>query len=256
MAIPGFTMLIDDNDISQYSMALVSYQTKSCIERKVTGVDIPGAHGTQQVPSALSSNSFTANIICTGASVLKVHRQVRKFFAYMYSTQDSHKIVFTDDLNVSRYAILESPDEYKVINGMDGAFTEIKLTFYMPNPFTYENESDKIVKEVRNNTKIIIENDAFECPATYTIQNATTEDISGIVLKVNDEVANFSCTLKRGNKLVLDSVEYQVLFNNQTRLDYWSGEMPLLKNGDNEIFVTNEQNSPLLVTVEFTKKWV
>ena len=256
MIIPGFTMLIDDKDIEEFGIRLVNYETSSYVGRKSIGVDIPGAHGTQSVPSALSTSTFFADVVCTGKDADEVQTRVRQFFAYMYSTQDSHKIVFTNDLGVVRYAILDSPDKYKVISGMDGAFAQIKLTFLMRDPFMYQNETDKMVTAAVHKKEIVLVNEAFECPAVFKIQNIGTTKITGIGLIVNGELANFSCELNPGDTLVLDTVEYEVKFNGTSRLDYWEGEMPTLKNGDNVIYQQNSQHTELLLTVEFTKQWV
>ena len=256
MIIPGFTLLVDDKDIDLYGMALVSYETQSYVGRKTTGVDIPGAHGTQAVPSALSSSGFIANVICTGQDVDEVHNRIRQFFAYMYSTQKSHKIVFTDDMSAVRYAILDSPEKYKVINGVDGALAELKLTFYMLDPFTYQSESDKLVKVAEHGAKILLENESYECPAIYALENTGDEPVTSVSLIVNDELVTYSCRLNKGDKIVLDTIEYEVKLNGEVRLDYWDGEMPMLKNGENIIYQQNTEKAPLLMTVEFTKQWV
>ena len=256
MIIPGFTLLVDDKDIELYGMALVSYETQSYVERKTIGIDIPGSHGTQAVPSALSSSGFVAKVICTGQSVDEVHSHIRQFFAYMYSTPQAHKIVFTDDMRAVRYAILDSPDRYKVINGMDGALAELNLTFYMMDPFTYQSESDKLVKAVKHREEVLLENESYECPAIYTLENTGSVSVTGICLMVNDELVKYSCALNKGDKIVLDTIEYEVKLNGEIRLDYWDGEMPMLKNGDNIIYQQNTQKASLLLTVEFTRQWV
>ena len=75
-------------------------------------------------------------------------------------------------------------------------------------------------------------------------------------LIVNDELVTYSCPLNEGDKIVLDTIEYEVKLNGEVRLDYWDGEMPMLKNGDNIIYQQNTEKAPLLLTVEFTKQWV
>lgn len=256
MIIPGFTMLVDDKDIELFGMRLVNYETSSYVGRKTKGVDVPGAHGTQAVPSALSTSVFLANVVCTGTNADEVQSRIRQFFAYMYSTQDSHKIVFTNDLKVVRYAILDSPERYKVITGVDGAFAQIKLTFLMRDPFMYQNEADKLVTSAVHGQSVMLENEAFECPAIYSLQNLGTSKVTGIGLVVNGELASFSCELNPGDVLVLDTNEYEVKLNGNVRLDYWEGEMPMLRNGDNYISQSNVEHSELLLTVEFTKQWV
>ena len=256
MIIPAFTMVIDDKDIELFGMRLINYETSSYVGRKSKGVDIPGAHGTQAVPSALSTSVFLANVVCTGKDADEVQTRIRQFFAYMYSTQDSHKVVFTNDLQVVRHAILDSPERYKVIEGVDGAFAQIKLTFLMRDPFMYQNEPDKLVASAKHNEAIMLENEAFECPAVFTIQNIRASKVTGVSLMVNGELASFSCELNPGDTLVLDTVEYEVRLNGNVRLDYWEGEMPMLKNGDNSIHQTNGQHVELLLTIEFTKQWV
>ena len=148
MVIPGFTLLVDDKDIELFGMKLVNYETQSYIGRKVKGVDIPGAHGTQAVPSSLTSNTFFANVVFTGKDADEVQNRIRQFFAFMYSTQNSHKLVFTNDMSVVRYAILDSPDKYKVISGIDGAMAEVKLTF-IPNVF-FKKSPRRIAKNFSN----------------------------------------------------------------------------------------------------------
>lgn len=256
MSIQGFTLLIDGKDIKMFGMSLVSYEIQSYVKRKTTGVDIPGAHGTQSVPSALSSSGFTAKVICTGKDADDVHTRVRQFFSYMFSKQDSHETIFTDDINAVRYAILDSPDKYKVIKGIDGAFTEMTLTFLMLDPFTYRNESDKLAQVAESGIGIIFENEAYECPALFTLENTGSSPVTGISLIVNGELVTYSCTLNQGDKIVLDTNEYEVRLNGEVRLDYWEGEMPMLKNGDNVIIQQNSRQAPLLLTVEFTKQWV
>lgn len=256
MIIPGFTMMVDDKDIEEFGMRLVNYETSSYVGRKTKGVDIPGAHGTQSVPSALSTSQFLANVVCTGRDADEVQTRVRQFFAYMYSSQDSHKVVFTNDLGVVRYAILDSPERYKVITGVDGAFAQIKLTFLMLDPFMYQNETDKFVTSAVHEKQNILANEAFECPAIYSLQNIGGEKVTGIGLVVNGELASFSCELNPGDILVLDTIEYEVKLNGNIRLDYWEGEMPKLRNGDNIIVQSNAQHKELLLTVEFTKQWV
>lgn len=256
MVIPGFTLLIDDKDIELFGMKLVNYETQSYVGRKVKGVDIPGAHGTQEVPSSLSSNSFFAKVVCSGASPDEVHNRIRQFFAFMYSTQNAHKMVFTNDMSIIRYAILDAPEKYKVINGVDGAMAEMKLNFLMQDPFMYQNESDSLVQMTTHGQEILLENDAFECPAIFKLKNTGMSTVTGVALIVNNELASFSCNMEPGDEIVLDTIEYEAKFNGNVRLDYWSGEMPMLKNGDNIIFQQNIEHADLLMTIEFTKQWV
>lgn len=256
MKIPEFALLVDDTNIEKFGMKLVEYETSSYVDRKVSGVDIPGAHGTKAVPSALASSEFRATVVCTGRDADEVQSRIRQFFAFMYSTQDAHKIVFTDDLNVIRYAILQMPERHKVTTGIDGAMAQIKLIFLMLDPFAYQNEPDKLTTIAGHGEQTILTNEAFECPAIFTFRNTGTSDITDVSLIVNDELTVFTCTLSPGDELVLDTVEYEVRFNGQVRLDYWAGEMPMLKNGDNIIYQQNSQHSEILLSVEFTKQWV
>lgn len=256
MKTPTFTMLIDDIDIETFGLKLISYETQSYVGRKNIGMDIPGAHGTQPVPSALSSSGFVASVVCSGKNAEQVQNFLRRFFAYMYSTQDSHKILFTNDIKVVRYAILNSPEKYKIVEGIDGAMAEIKLTFEMLNPFTYQNDVDSLIVSMEHGQEVILNNQAFECPAIFKLKNTGETTVSNVRLFVNNEVADFTCLLETGDEIVLDTVEYEVRFNGKHRLDYWSGEMPLLKNGDNIISHQNLENLPLLLTVEFTKQWI
>ena len=66
MSVPEFTLIIDDRDIKSFGIQLVGYKIQSYVGRKTLGVDIPGAHGTESVPSALSAGSFVANVIIVG----------------------------------------------------------------------------------------------------------------------------------------------------------------------------------------------
>lgn len=256
MSISKFTLLIDDRDIESFGLRLVNYETQSYVGRKVKGVDIPGAHGTQEVPSRLSTNSFIANVVCTGQDADEVHERVRQFFAFMYSVESARKIVFTNDMKVVRYAILDSPGKYKVIDGVDCAMTEIKLTFLMLDPFTYQSDVDSFVMIAGHGKQFILDNDAFECPAIFKLKNTGNSKISNPALIVNEELASFSCELQPGDEIVLDTEEYEVRFNGDNRLDYWRGEMPMLKNGDNIVYQQNSNYAELLLTIEFTKQWV
>ena len=256
MTIPEFTLLVDDKDIEFFGMKLVSYETQSYVSRKVKGVDIPGAHGTQEVPSSLSSNTFFAKVIFTGRDADEVQNRIRQFFAFMYSTQNSHKIVFTDDMSIVRYAILDSPEKYKVINGVDGAMAELKLTFMMLDPFMYQNETDSLVVMTKHGQEITLNNEAFECPAIFKLTNTGARTVTSVGIIVNNELASFSCELAPGDEIILDTIEYEVKFNGNVRLDYWSGEMPMLKNGDNFIYQQNTEHADLLLSIEFTRQWV
>ena len=256
MSAHSFTMLVDDKDIEHFGIRLINYEISSYISRKVKGLDISGAHGAKEVPSALATNAFLANIVCTGRNADEVQSNIRQFFAFMYSNQSARKIVFTDDCKVIRYAILDYPERYKIITGVDGAFAEIKLMFTMLDPFTYESEADKLVTVAGNEKQFVITNEAFECPAIFSLTNKGQSNVSGIALVVNGELASFSCTLRPGDTIVLDTNEYEVRFNDTLGLDYWKGEMPLLKNGDNTIYQSNAQSAQLLLTVEFTRQWV
>lgn len=256
MATNRFTMLIDDNDISQFGMKLMSYEKSSYIKRKTSGVDIPGAHGTQAVPSALASNDFFAQVVCSGKNPNDVHRKIREFLAYMYSTGDAHKIVFSDDADIVRNAILDTPDKYKVIDGVDGAFAQLKLSFLMLDPFSYETATDRLIFEAVHGEEFLISNEAFECPARFTIKNTGNVVLEDISLVVNDEIANFRCTVNPNSELLLDTIEYEVRIDGASNLACWSGEMPLLKNGHNRITVTNDKHMNMTVIVEFTRQWI
>lgn len=256
MMMPGFTILIDDKDIEIFGIKLVDYETQSYVDRKVTGIDIPGAHGTKSVPSSLSSNTFFANVVCTGKDPDEVQNRIRQFFAFMYSTQNSHKIVFTNDMSVVRYAILEMPDKYKVTKGVDSAMAQLKLSFLMLDPFTYQNEHDSLVTVASSGQRITLENEAFECGAVFQLTNVSTDVVTGMSISINNELASFLCSLNPGDSIILDTVEYEVKFNGNVRLDFWTGEMPMLRNGSNVIFQTNAENADLLLSVEFTKHWV
>lgn len=256
MSVSNFTMLIDDKDIRSFGMILVGYKIQAFVERKTMGVDIPGAHGTQAVPSALSANHFTANVIFTGHNSDEVHARIRQFFAFMYATQNSHKLVFTDDADVIRYAVLNTPSNYNVIRGMDGALAELDLSFYMLDPFTYQSDTTVVSSVVEHGVVVEIENTAYECPAVFTLTNLGDAPVSGIALIVNDELATFSCILNPGDIIKLDTHEYEVTLNDEIRIDYWDGEMPMLKNGINIVYQQNTEHSQLLLSVEFNRQWV
>lgn len=251
-----FTMLVDDIDIEDFGIRLVNYETSAYVGRKVKGVDVPGSHGARLVPSALTTSGFFANVVCTGKDADEVHNLIRQFFAYMYSRQDSRKIVFTDDSEIVRYAVLDSPEKYRVINGVDNSFAQMKLTFLMMDPFMYYNTPDKFVSYASHGEEKIVVNDALECQAVFTLTNITDSFISDIGLIINGELASFKCDLPPQGVLVLDTVEYEVRLNGEHRLDVWSGEMPGLRNGENVIVQQNTQHYWLQLTVEFTKQWV
>ena len=256
MSRKDFTAYIDDMDIGLYGMKLVGYEIQSYAKRKIVGVDIPGAHGTQAVPSALASPDFFVNVVCVGSDPDDVNTKIREFFAFMYSSQNARKVVFSDDLNIVRYAVLDMPDKYRVTTGVDNAFAQLKLSFLMLDPFMYDSEKSRIVKKVSPDKKFSVENEAFECPAVFTFENAGQSAVTGIVLNVNGELATFSCQLLPGDVLVLDTDEYEVKFNDVVQLDFWRGEMPQLKNGTNVISQSNDQNSDLTISITFTKQWV
>lgn len=256
MITPSFTMLVDDIDIEEFGMKLVKYEAASYLSRKTTGEDIPGVHGTSIVPSALSARPLTAEVIITGWTADEVHRRARLFFAYMFSTQDAHKIVFTDDMDVVRYAILDAPSNYKVMKGMDGCMAEIKLSMTMANPFLYESDPDIMTLVLNHGQEYQVINDGFECPAIFTIRNPGEVDVTNVSIILNDELATFDVTLTKDDELVFNTKEYEILFNGASRLECWSGDMFLVKNGINKMILQNTEQMPLNVTVEFTKKWI
>lgn len=256
MRLREFTMYVDDTDIEIYNMRLVKYEVQSYAKRKTIGINIPGAHGTQSVPSALESADFVVSLVCTGTDTDSVNTKIREFFAFMYSTGESRKIVFSDDETIVRYAVLDSPDKYRVINGVDGSFAELKLNFHMLDPFMYDSEMSRVVDNAEHGKELIVNNEAFECPAEFTIENAGNSAVTGVALIVNNELVSFSCSLSPGDVLTLDTIEYEVKLNDVPHLEYWSGEMPLLKNGDNVIVQQNTQKARLLLSIKFTKQWV
>ena len=251
-----YTVYIDDLDIGFYGMRLSSYEIPSYAKRKNVGTDIPGAHGTQSAPSALASGTFTATVVCEGDSVEAVNQQIREFFAFMYSTLSPHKIVFSDDAGIVRHAILDSPNNYRVIDGVDNAFAEIKLTFFMMDPFMYNNELSVFMSTVSSGVETILRNEAFECPAVFALENNGSQAVSGLALIVNNELSTFSCVLEPGDVLELDTVEYEVRLNGVVNLELWRGEMPKLKNGLNSIYQRNTLQKNLKLTVSFTKQWI
>ena len=253
----NFTMLVDDTDIFQYGMLLVDYETPTYIGRKTTGLDLPGAHGTQSVSSALSSSSFSVNLVCSGDTPEEVHARIRLFLAFMYSTQDPHKIVFTDDLNSVRYAILDSPDRHQVVKGIDGSMAELKLTFYMLDPFVYDSEQEVFTATLENGTDVYLTNEGYECPAIFTLQNTENTLVTGIHFFVNDEAAYLDlCSLKKGDIITLDTINFKVKLNDEENLSYWHGDMPRLINGKNTISMVNDGKLNVDLTVKFFKRWI
>ena len=252
----NFTMLVDDFDIELYDMKLVNYEIQSYAKRKTLGVNVPGAHGTQYVPSAIESPDFFARLICTGKDTDSVNAKIREFFAFMYSVSGSRKIVFSDDDTIVRYAVLDAPDRYRVVNGVDGSFAELKLNFNMLDPFMYDSDISRVVENAYSGKEFVVNNEAFECPAEFYIENTGASVVTGISLIVNNQVVDFSCDLYPGDVIVLDTIEYEVKFNGVSHLEHWRGEMPMLKNGDNVIVQHNSNNLPLLLSIKFTKQWV
>ena len=253
----SYTMIVDDRDIKEFGLKLVSYEAPSYANRKTKGIDIPGAHGTQSVPSTLASRSFVVTVACAGNDATDIHSQIREFFAYMYSTQTARKIMFTDNASVVRFAILDSPGNHKIHSGsFDGAMTEMKLTFFMLDPFIYEILPEKMSCIMSTDAITIISNEAHDCPAIFSITNTSDSTISDVELCVNNETARFLVTLNPGDVLTLDTDEYEVRLNDELHLEIWRGEMPKLNNGNNEIRQRNAENAPLSVTVEFTKRWI
>lgn len=256
MKQPEFTVFVDDNNIDWYGMKLIGYEIQSYLRRKNTGTDIPGAHGTQAVPSALASSEFKVRLACTGNNADDVNTKIREFFAFMYSTSEARKIVFSDDESIIRYAILDAPEPYKVVNGMDGAFAELVLTMLMLDPFMYDKDISISISDAVHGQKIVVNNPAFECPAIFQIENLNDETVKDVALIVNDELTKFSCELRKGDVLELDTVEYEVRLNGDVRLDYWEGEMPMLKHGDNVVYQQNLDKQNIRISVFFTKQWV
>ena len=255
MAKNNFTMYVDDTDIDFFGMKLISYEIPSYAKRKTVGTDIPGAHGTQQVPSPLESGTFLANIVCEGRTTEDVNTLIREFFASMHAVSGSHKIVFSDDAEVVRYAVLDTPGKHRVVNGVDNAFAEIQLTFFMLDPFVYSDTVSTVVASCIHGEDIMVYNEAFECPAVFSVRNIGLQTVNDIALIVNEELASFSCPLDPGDIVELDTAEYEVRKNGKINLDYWRGEMPLLKNGVNRICQQNSTQSILEVTITFTRRW-
>lgn len=253
------SMTIDDRDISEFGLKLVEYKTDSFPKKKTPGVDIPGAHGLQVVPSALSSRKLEVTIVCEDTTAEKVNDKIRKFFAFMFSSQNDKSIVFSDDPSIVRYAGLSEPGEYRVIQGVDSAMTQITLTFTMSDPFEYEVESVTISKTLQNGESFILDNDSMECPAVFGIKNNDIEHIHGItdiVLTVNGEEVRILAPVTLPDILVIDTKNYELRLNGIVRLDLWEGEMPQLKNGKNVISISNAEEVPLTVSVRYTKIWI
>ena len=68
MAQHNLTMYVDDVNIAEFNFSVIEYRIPSYLKRKNSGVDIPGAHGTRLVPSALSSSSLIVKAVCSGAT--------------------------------------------------------------------------------------------------------------------------------------------------------------------------------------------
>ena len=251
-----FTVLVDDTDIDFFGMKLVDYEIQSYAKRKSVGTDIPGAHGTQEVPSALASGTFVVNVVCQGSDPDDVSTKIREFFAFMYSTSRPRKIVFSDNLSIVRNAILDSPERYRVVNGIDNAFAQLKLTFFMLDPFMYDERVSRFTTVAEHGVPVSLYNEAFECPAVYSLTNSGSHAVSGVSLIVNNELSSFSCELAPGDVLELDTVEYEVRLNGIVHLEYWRGEMPKLKNGVNSIYQQNTLRDNLDLLVTFTKQWI
>lgn len=252
----AFTMFVENRDIKEFGIRLVGYETQPYVARKTAGVDIPGAHGTATVPSALDSNSFKTNFVCSGNSATEVNVRIRQFFAFLFSSNSPKKMVFSDNKSVIRHAFPDSPQPFKVVEGVDNAVAEFEVTFYMPDPFMYNSEHDRVVEDAAHGKEILVYNEAFECPAIYTLRNVGSTQVTDAAIIVNGELASFSCVLRPGDEIVLDVEEYEVRFNGEMWLDLWRGEMPLLRNGENIIIQQNTQHENLLLTVDFVKRWV
>lgn len=255
MAKETFTVYVDDFDIDFFGMKLLNYEIRSYAKRKVVGTSIPGAHGTEEVPWTLDSMPFVVNVICEGKSTDDVNSKIREFFAFMHSTSSPHKIIFSDDAEVIRYAILDSPGNHRVVGGVDNAFAQLKLTFYMLDPFVYSDTRSIVAATVAHGEHLVVYNDAFECPAIYKLTNVGSSVVNGVSIIVNDELSSFSCPLNPGDVLELDTEEYEVRLNGVVNIDYWRGEMPLLRNGVNEVYQQNSSRDSLELSVTFTRKW-
>lgn len=255
MAKNTYTVYVDDMDIEFYGMKLLNYEIRSYAKRKVVGTSIPGAHGTEEVPWTLDSGSFIVNVICEGKDTDDVNSKVREFFAFMHSTSSPHRIIFSDDSEVVRHAILDAPGTHRVIGGMDNAFAQLKLTFFMLDPFVYSETPNLVSATLNHGEPLLVYNDAFECPAVYKLTNTGPVPVEGISIIVNDQLSSFSCPLNPGDVLELDTEEYEVRLNGIVNIDYWRGEMPLLRNGVNEVYQQNSSRDSLELSVTFTRKW-
>lgn len=265
-----------DVTLSSFGIGLLNYTVRAASTRKNKGIDIPGMDGTYRVKSAYSAKDINLNIVVEGATAELVHQKIRVFLSWL-SQQSEVSVTFTDNPNVFVYVELDSADDYYVTRGIGNAMTQLSITLYQYDPFTYD--VDKVVFNQLCAPGVVynIINPGIYVP--YLIYLSGTEDAmtqynatslghsslvsetggiicSNILLTVNGVEQLYTGTLSDTDVLEIDGRELEVKKNGQSVISNWEGDIQDLIYGTNEISINNMESENVFMRIEFNRRWM
>lgn len=155
-----------DNDRTSldFKMYYTSRKMKALPNIKIDKLDIGSKSGLINTRVKISDNVFVVTFESFGRTE-DLYNNIRDFVNYLNPMNGERKVIFSDEPNKHRYALLANGGDIDYFYTQALTFGKFELEFIMSNPFTFESRVKKYCYTGKNGaTAKIINNGGSECP--------------------------------------------------------------------------------------------
>lgn len=226
---------------------------------------IPGKHG-----SVLFSQPFGDRLIQFDCAIPNYNpKDIKRIAEFLFS--NSYEKLEIDDEKDCFYMAKLSNEGDIIERVFTGHFTlefvaqpfKYSNTLYTHTWYTIENNMLKIfckgsidmpIKlKIKSTTHTLTD---IDLPALALGTAGIKNEITGIKIKVNDDIIKYNGTISSDDELIIDTENFIVTKNGVNDIKNWEGNFPLLKPGENILEYTSDNEEDAQIEVIYRERWI
>ncbi|AEE98023.1 phage tail domain-containing protein [Mahella australiensis] len=268
---------IDGKSCADFGIYLLDRTIRSLPNLRENEITVPGKHGIYDAGTELGANTITLDLRVFEIDVSTVYSKIRAFANYIGPLNGYRELTFDDEPNLVRYVKASEGAEIDVLYSSPKKTGQFSVTFKMADPFVYK--TDWHIEEwdaPYGGSTTIVNNGGIECPVilkiyapanTIATQPATglgttnsgttgSASVTGVTISINGRTVKYKGEIEEGDEVIIDTGNFTVTMNGQNAMQYWEGEFPQLRAGENEVAETDDSGVGAKVIFQFRERWL
>lgn len=159
-----YLIIDDEKTCKDFNMYMTEKKIKAIGDIAISELDVGSRNGVKPIKTKVGKNKIALTFECFNKSS-NVYDDIRDFVNYLSPLKGERKLVFSDEKQVYRYAVLTGSNDIDFFYAQYLTFGKFELSFTMYNPYTYSSKIKKFYYNGKNGaTAKLINNGGDSCP--------------------------------------------------------------------------------------------